>query len=131
MRGDYLRASAEHLADRRRAATGCSSDPESLEGFLFPATYELRRGAPRTTLVRQQLAAFRAELSPRSTCSYARRKNLTAYDVVTIASMVEREAQLARERPLVAAVIYNRLKRACRSASTRRSATRPATGRSR
>jgi uncharacterized YceG family protein len=41
--------------------------------------------------------------------SYARRKNLTVYDVVTIASMVERETRLARERPLVAAVIYNRL----------------------
>ena len=41
--------------------------------------------------------------------SYARRKNLTVYDVVTIASMVERETRVARERPLVAAVIYNRL----------------------
>ncbi len=42
--------------------------------------------------------------------SYARSKNLTTYDVVTIASMVEDEAQLASERPLVAAVIYNRLR---------------------
>jgi UPF0755 protein len=42
--------------------------------------------------------------------SYARRKNLTPYDVVTIAAMVEREASLDRERPLIAAVIYNRLK---------------------
>jgi uncharacterized YceG family protein len=40
---------------------------------------------------------------------YAKRKNLTRYDVLTIASMIEREAQLDRERPLVAAVIYNRL----------------------
>ena len=40
----------------------------------------------------------------------AKRKNLTPYDVLTIASMVEREAQIARERPLVASVIYNRLK---------------------
>jgi uncharacterized YceG family protein len=40
---------------------------------------------------------------------YARSKNLTTYDVLTIASMIEREAQLASERPLVAAVIYNRL----------------------
>ena len=40
----------------------------------------------------------------------ARKKNLTRYDVLTIASMVEREAQLAKERPLIAAVIYNRLK---------------------
>jgi uncharacterized YceG family protein len=40
----------------------------------------------------------------------ARRKNLTGYDVLVIASMVEREAQLPAERPLIAAVIYNRLK---------------------
>jgi uncharacterized YceG family protein len=40
----------------------------------------------------------------------SRRRSLTAYDVLIIASMVEREAMLARERPLIAAVIYNRLK---------------------
>ena len=42
--------------------------------------------------------------------SYARSKNLTMHDVVTIASMVEEEAQLDSERPLIAAVIYNRLR---------------------
>ena len=41
---------------------------------------------------------------------YAKRKNLSRYDVLIIASMIEREAQLAKERPLVSAVIYNRLK---------------------
>ena len=40
----------------------------------------------------------------------ARTKNLSAYDVLTIASMIEREADLNRERPLIAEVIYNRLK---------------------
>ena len=40
----------------------------------------------------------------------ARRRNLTRYDVLTIASMVEREAQLPRERPLIAAVMHNRLR---------------------
>ena len=61
------------------------------------------------TLVSQQVAAFRQRLDT-VPLSYARRKNLTVYDVVTIASMVEREAQVARERPLIAAVIYNRLR---------------------
>jgi UPF0755 protein len=42
--------------------------------------------------------------------SFARSKNLTVFDVVTIASMVEREVEVPRERPLVAAVIYNRLR---------------------
>src|SRR4029079_3425369 len=40
----------------------------------------------------------------------ARRKNINFYDVVTIASMIEREAAVAKDRPLIAAVIYNRLK---------------------
>ena len=45
---------------------------------------------------------------------YARSKNLTPYDVLTIASMVEREARWPRERPLIASVIYNRLKNGIR-----------------
>ena len=79
------------------------------EGFMFPATYELRRGARALTLVQKQAAAFAQNFGSLD-LSYARRKNLTPYDVLKIASMVEREAQLDRERPLVAAVIYNRLK---------------------
>ena len=41
----------------------------------------------------------------------AKRRRLTTYDVLTIASMVDREAQIARERPIIASVIYNRLRR--------------------
>jgi len=108
VRGDYIRASADtSLVDARDF--GLQNDPESLEGFLFPATYELRAGAAAPALVRRQLAAFRDNLA-QVDLSYARRKNLTAFDVVTIASMVEREAQQPRERKLVAAVIYNRLR---------------------
>jgi uncharacterized YceG family protein len=59
--------------------------------------------------VNKQLDAF-AQNFAKVDMSYAKRKNLTRYDVLIIASMVEREAQLARERPLIAAVIYNRLK---------------------
>jgi UPF0755 protein len=106
--GDYLRASeASPALDPRRY--GAARRPESLEGFLFPATYELRRGASVQSLVTKQLAAFRDRIGGVD-LSYARSKNLTIFDVVTIASMVEREARLERERPLVAAVIYNRLR---------------------
>ena len=83
--------------------------PRNLEGFLFPATYELKRGSTARDLVAKQLEAFRENFGSVS-MRQARRKNLTPYEVLIIASMVEREAQLPKERPLVASVIYNRLK---------------------
>jgi uncharacterized YceG family protein len=81
----------------------------SLEGFLFPATYEFTQFTPSERLVRDQLRAFRRQWA-RVDLRSARSKNLTPYDVLIIASMVEKEAVAARERPLVAAVIYNRLR---------------------
>jgi UPF0755 protein len=81
----------------------------SLEGFLFPATYELPRAhASATRLVAEQLVAFRRTLAGVDLRAAAR-KHLTVYDVLTIASMIEREAAVPRDRPLIAAVIYNRL----------------------
>jgi len=59
--------------------------------------------------VDRQLKTF-GENMDKVDLSFAKEKNLTRYDVLIIASMVEREAQLDRERPLVSAVIYNRLK---------------------
>jgi UPF0755 protein len=107
VKGSYRRASARsRTLDPRRYGAPRGA---TLEGFLFPATYELKRGATSRTLVRRQLAAFKRGFS-KVDLGRARRKNLTAYDVLTIASMVEREAQLDKERPLIASVIYNRLK---------------------
>jgi UPF0755 protein len=79
------------------------------EGFLFPATYDFFKNTPTKRLVRDQLETF-SENFAHVNMRYARRRNLTPYDVLIIASMVEKEAQAPRERPLVAAVIYNRLR---------------------
>lgn len=105
LRGSYLAATK-----RSPRALGGPRTARTLEGYLFPATYQLRPGAPATVLVKQQLAAFRAAFG-KVDLSYARRKHLTPYDVLIIASMIEREAQLPKDRPLIAAVIYNRLHR--------------------
>jgi UPF0755 protein len=83
--------------------------PRPLEGFLFPATYEF---LPKTTtkqLVNKQLVAFDRAWGQLD-LAYAKSKNLTPYDVLIIASMVEKETLAPDERPKVAAVIYNRLK---------------------
>jgi uncharacterized YceG family protein len=76
---------------------------------LFPATYTLVAGSSAKQLVSKQLQAFKQNFA-RVDMRYAHSKHLTRYDVLTIASMIEREAELPRERALVAAVIYNRLK---------------------
>jgi uncharacterized YceG family protein len=104
--GDYVAASrsSKELDPREFGAPKGAT----LEGFLFPATYQLRPGASVGRLVREQLAAFRQNIASVD-LRHARHKNLSAYDVVVIASMIEREAAVAKDRPLIAAVIYNRL----------------------
>ncbi|HWI21267.1 MAG TPA: endolytic transglycosylase MltG [Baekduia sp.] len=107
LEGNYLTASKRSSALRPR--TYKAPRNATLEGFLFPATYELKRGSDAKALVSAQLRAFKTNFATVD-LTRAKRKNLTAFDVLTIASMVEREASIASERPLVAAVIYNRLK---------------------
>jgi uncharacterized YceG family protein len=82
---------------------------KSIEGFLFPATYEFSQYTPSAKLVRDQLRAFRKQWR-KVNLRYAKSKNLTPYDVLIIASMIEKETIVPSERRLVAAVIYNRLR---------------------
>ena len=107
LKGNYRRATRRSRLLRPRAygARGATS----LEGFLFPATYELKKGHPVRKLVNEQLKAFKHKFV-QVDLRYAKRRNLTPFDVLTIASLVERETAVPRERALVASVIYNRLK---------------------
>jgi UPF0755 protein len=106
LRGSYVRATRRSPSLNPRAYG--AKRATSLEGFLFPATYELKKGQTVRRLREQQLAQFKSNFD-KVDLSYAKRKNLTAYDVLIIASLVEREAMLAKERPIIASVIYNRL----------------------
>ncbi|HZT92579.1 MAG TPA: endolytic transglycosylase MltG [Gaiellaceae bacterium] len=100
----------QYLAASRAAAVPCFTPRRwtNLEGFLFPATYDFLNTTTSRQLVRAQLQAFCQNWN-RIDLAYARSKNLTPYDVLKIASMVEKETLAPEERPLVAAVIYNRL----------------------
>jgi UPF0755 protein len=89
---------------------GAPRGTPDLEGFLFPATYELYVGAPAGRLASEQLAAFQERFGV-SELRRAHQLRITPYQLLIVASMVEREAQTARDRPLIAAVIYNRLRR--------------------
>ena len=104
--GEYTRLTRRSKLPGEFAGDGKS---RSLEGFLFPATYEF---LPKTTtrqLVNKQIVAFHKAWDQLD-LSYAESKNLSPYDVLIIASMVEKETLAPDERSKVAAVIYNRLK---------------------
>jgi uncharacterized YceG family protein len=102
-RAAYLAATA-----KARAIPGFGSKKLKLEGFLFPDTYDFDRKTTSAQLVGEQLGEFASKWKAVD-LSYARSKNLTPYDVLTIASMIEGEVQVPSERRLVSAVIYNRL----------------------
>jgi UPF0755 protein len=82
----------------------------NLEGFLFPKTYEVTGLTSARSMVNKQLKQFGIETSD---LDWGRAASLgvTPYKVVIIASMIEKEVKLPSERPLVASVIYNRLKK--------------------
>ena len=87
-------------------------DPEAknLEGYLFPDTYEFSPETTAAELVEMMVKRFRSVWKPDWT-ERARSLSLTPRQIVTTASIIETEAKLADERPLVASVIYNRLKK--------------------
>jgi UPF0755 protein len=88
---------------------GAPKGTPNLEGFLFPATYDMKAGAPVSQLVSEQLTAFRERFGAEE-IRRAHELHVTPYQLLTVASMVEREAQLPGDRPKIAAVIYNRLR---------------------
>jgi UPF0755 protein len=106
LKGDYEAATkrSSKLDPRDYGAKGA----RDLEGFLWPATYEMKRGQSVKRLVDKQLAEFDRNFQTVS-LREARSKNLTPYEVLVIASLVERETAVPRERRQIASVIYNRL----------------------
>jgi uncharacterized YceG family protein len=105
----HLSKRAYLAATRRPRVPSCfRGQVRTIEGFLFPATYEFFPETTSAQLAKDQLAAF-CDNWERVDLGYARSKNLTPYDVLIIASMVEKETLSPDERQLVAAVIYNRL----------------------
>lgn len=102
----YLKATAPGPRGRALAKT---SKPTSLEGFLFPATYDITPDTTVTQLVDLQVQAYK-DNTANINYAYARSKNLTKFDVLILASLIEREVALPKERRIVAGVLYNRLK---------------------
>jgi UPF0755 protein len=106
IKGNYMKATKKSKYLNPEKYGG--KNVKSLEGFLYPDTWELKTKQPVSDLVQLQLEDFKKKIK-QVNMKYANSKNLTIFDVVTIASMIEREAGVPKQRKLVASVIYNRL----------------------
>jgi UPF0755 protein len=80
----------------------------SLEGFLFPETYRIPAQAEAEDLIERMLSTLEQRFTPEMR-QLAVERGMTIYEVITLASIVEREAVIAEERPLIAGVFLNRL----------------------
>jgi UPF0755 protein len=108
IKGNYVKATVRSpLLDP--AAYGAPADTPTLEGFLWPDTYNLRKPPKIADLIADQLDAFKHEFA-QVDLTYAKSKNLTAYDVLKIASLISEESLKPSDGPKVASVIYNRLR---------------------
>lgn len=85
------------------------ADSKSLEGLLFPATYTISPGDSDAVIISRMVARFNQAASAAGVDHAAQVLGITPYEVVIVASMVEREAKLPGDRGKVARVIYNRL----------------------
>lgn len=81
---------------------------QSLEGFLYPATYPVRIGEQPSDLVRQMLQAF-SDNVPEGVRDSAAESGMSLSEVLTLASIIEREARIPDERPIMAQVFLSRL----------------------
>lgn len=82
----------------------------SLEGYLFPETYHVPRGITAQALLTMMVATLRQHYTD-EIAARGRRLSLTQHQVLTLASLIEKEAQVDAERPLISAVLQNRLRR--------------------
>ncbi len=100
-----------YLAATKSARVPCfgRGTQSNLEGFLFPATYDFVPATTAKELAADQIQTF-CRTFRKLDLAYARSKNLTPYDILKIASMIEEEAAVPADRPRIAAVIYNRLR---------------------
>jgi UPF0755 protein len=108
IKGNYL-AETRHSPLLDPHKYGAPRHVPSLEGFLFPDTFTLVDPVKVSTLVADQLKDFKRRFA-KVKLGDAHRMHLSPYDVLTVASLIEAEASSNRARPVVASVIYNRLK---------------------
>jgi UPF0755 protein len=103
---DSVEAAVRDTALRRRLDIPTAT----LEGYLFPSTYTFAAGTPARVVVTEMVQEFERRWRPEWEAQLGK-LSMNRHDVVTLASIIEKEARLAEERPVISAVYHNRLKR--------------------
>jgi UPF0755 protein len=104
--GDVVR-----VAGSPRMAWSLGIESDSLEGYLFPDTYQVTKGVRIEEILGRMVQRFRERVGTAHVVARARQRGLSLHQLVTLASIVEKEAALAAERPIIARVFLNRLQR--------------------
>lgn len=107
-REDFLAACTDPLLLRELELPA-----SSVEGYLYPKTYDLVPGSTAREILTQMTGQFKREIGDRLTAE-VEKSGMTRHQVVTLASLVEKEAVKAEEKPLIAAVFRNRLRKGMR-----------------
>lgn len=98
------------LMNDTSAIRDLDSQANNLEGYLYPDTYSFPPETTPAQMISVMVKRFRQEWKP-EWADRARSLNLTPREIVTVASLIETEAKLKEERPIIASVIYNRLRK--------------------
>lgn len=104
-------AAFEEAARRTDYGYAFLEDPKikSAEGYLFPSKYELEEGTTAPQIVNRLLGQYLIETGGLDLAGAKERLGLTEHELVTVASLIEKESANAAERPVIASVIYNRM----------------------
>ena len=95
---------------QRPMAWSLGIESDSLEGYLFPDTYQVTKGMRVEEILGRMVQRFRDRAGTAEVVARARQRGLSLHQLVTLASIVEKEAALAAERPVIARVFLNRLR---------------------
>jgi UPF0755 protein len=106
---EFLRVANQPRTDYNFLTDRPDGSPMNLEGFLFPDTYRFPKDAPAENVVEMMLQNWDRRVSP-ALRDKAAELDMSLYEIITLASIVEREAVLAEERALIAGVFWNRLR---------------------
>ena len=107
----FDRATMQQLLDSGQVRwPGQPADQPSNEGILFPETYRIPAEADEQAVLELLVAQLDAAMTELDVASAQERFNLTPYEILTVASLIEEETKVDAERPMVAQVIYNRLR---------------------